>query len=135
MCLISMGNPHIVLSARKKLTPMEISRAAGHFQRENPYGHEANVEVITDVNFQDRSVFAVVKERGAGFTLACGTGGGAIIRSLIEREIAKRGEKWSVFFPGGSIKYIVDNDDLVTTEGIPQKVFNGEVPVVEDSVG
>lgn len=133
MFLISMGNPHIVLNASKKLTPMEISRAAGHFQRENPYGCEVNVEVITDINFQDRSVFAIVRERGAGFTLACGTGGGAVIRSLIERKIAKRNEKWSVFFPGGVIRYLIDDDNFVTIEGIPQKVFSGEIGLTEDS--
>lgn len=122
---ISTGNPHIVLFPLEKINPEKIRAVAGQVQKSNSLNTEVNVEIITDINIKNRSVFAIVKEKGAGFTLACGTGGAAIIYSLFIKKTASPGKPWKVFFPGGEITYTLNDSNEVLMKGVPEKVFRG----------
>ncbi len=123
---ISMGNPHFVVFVQSACTPDKIYRIANHFQHNSGSGMEMNVEVVTDLNVKNKSVFLVVKERGAGFTLGCGTGGAAVIHALKMKGIVYEG-LWTVFFPGGEAQYRISENGEVIVSGEPQKVFSGEL--------
>jgi len=121
---ISMGNPHVVIISEEKIDPEQIEKMAVHFQKENFLNREVNVEVVTGINVMQRKISLVVNERGAGFTLGCGTGGGAVTKA-VQNIKGISGGTWDVVFPGGTAKYeILLNGDVVMT-GIPNKVFQG----------
>lgn len=69
---ISVGNPHAVVFGRK----LDEVNELGRFISEHPvYPHRTNVELA---EIRDRRTIRVrVYERGAGVTLACGTGAAA----------------------------------------------------------
>lgn len=123
---ISMGNPHFVVFVQSECTPEKIYRIANYFQHNSGSGIEMNVEVVTDLNVKNKSVFLVVKERGAGFTLGCGTGGAAVIHALKMKGIVHEG-LWTVFFPGGEANYRISENGEVIVSGEPEKVFSGEL--------
>ena len=122
---ISMGNPHLVLFPENTMKPEEIRAAAGYFQNSNPLNCEVNVEIITNIRRDTKSIFAIVKERGAGFTLACGTGGGAVVFSLFLKKELRIEEMWKVYFPGGEIFYRINEKKEVLMKGTPVKIFKG----------
>ncbi len=128
---VSMGNPHLVLFPHIKPDASEIHRIANHFQNNSSWNCEINVEIVTAINKRSKSVFVIVKERGAGFTLACGTGGGAVIHALLKRNIVKPDESWKVFFPGGEIVYRIKSENRIVMSGIPEKVFEGTLDIAE----
>ncbi|HSW61582.1 MAG TPA: diaminopimelate epimerase [bacterium] len=128
---ISMGNPHLVLFPSEKPDAMEIRSIANHFQKNNSCRAEVNVEIITDINKRSKSVFVIVKERGAGFTLACGTGGAAVMHSLLRRKIVRFDENWKVFFPGGEITYCINSGNEILMTGVPEKIFEGTLDIAE----
>lgn len=128
---VSMGNPHLVLFPHIKPDASEIHRIANHFQNNSSWNCEVNVEIVTAINKRSKSVFVIVKERGAGFTLACGTGGGAVMHALLKRNIVKPDESWKVFFPGGEITYRINSGNKVMMSGIPDKVFEGTLDMAE----
>lgn len=121
---ISMGNPHHVVFTQTECSPDKVYAIANHFQRNNSSGIEMNVEVVTDLNVKNKSVFIVVRERGAGFTLGCGTGGAAVIHALKLKGIVYDG-LWTVFFPGGEAKYKIERSGTITVSGTPEKIFSG----------
>ena len=122
---ISMGNPHFVVFVQSACNSDKIYRIANHFQHNSGSGMEMNVEVVTDLNVKNKSVFLVVKERGAGFTLGCGTGGAAVIHALKMKGIVHEG-LWTVFFPGGEAQYRISENGEVIVSGEPEKIFSGD---------
>ncbi len=123
---ISMGNPHIVAVTSGDISGEMAKKVAEVLQKNNFLGIEVNLEVVQDMDIENRSVSVIVKERGAGFTLGCGTGGAAVVNAFAQLAKEKTG-LWNVSFPGGKVKYeIMDNGETVMT-GIPNKVFKGEI--------
>jgi len=121
---INMGNPHLVING-ENLTDSESLEAAILFQKKGD--EEVNVEVIKKIDVSSKSIEIIVNERGAGFTLACGTGGGAAAYFLFLNKIIMPGEEWEFHFPGGTIFYTVDESGLVTMRGDAKFVFEGEI--------
>lgn len=121
---ISMGNPHFVILPQKELAADKIYKTANYFQNNSSSGREMNVEVVTGINKKEKSVFIVVKERGAGYTLGCGTGGAAVIYALKVKGIISD-EPWIVCFPGGEAEYRIEKTGEIIMKGTPEKVFSG----------
>jgi diaminopimelate epimerase len=123
---VSMGNPHIVAIPQKRISNETAKGVAENLQKNNFLGIEVNLEVITDLDFERKSISMIVKERGAGFTLGCGTGGAAAVNAVARRRNEKTG-LWDLSFPGGIAGYeILENGETVMT-GVPNKVFKGEI--------
>ena len=122
---ISMGNPHLVIFPEKKINEFEAREIADSVQKNNRFRIELNVEVVTGVSKDKKSISMIVKERGAGYTLGCGTGGAAIVAALKVDGIIKD-ERWSMTFPGGVANYCFE-DKRIVMNGIPEKVFSGEI--------
>lgn len=121
---ISMGNPHLVVIPSLDINEKQAKKIADEVQSKNRFGIELNVEVVTGIDTKNRMISMIVKERGVGYTLGCGTGGAAIMGALQVDSIVKN-DKWSMTFPGGIASYRFENGTVVMS-GIPQKVFSGD---------
>jgi diaminopimelate epimerase len=121
---ISMGNPHLVVLPEDSQDDKNARLIADEVQSQNRFGIELNVEVVTGIDRKNRMISMIVKERGAGYTLGCGTGGAAIIEALRIDGIIQN-EDWSMTFPGGVANYRFENGAVVMS-GIPKKVFSGD---------
>jgi diaminopimelate epimerase len=109
----SMGNPHCVI-------PVEVF---GDWQQQGATlekAHQANVEFVK-IGQPDR-LEVKVWERGAGPTLACGTGACAAVVALATAGLAARAA--TVCLPGGDLE--VDWQDTVYMRGPAREVFRGE---------
>ena len=122
---ISMGNPHLVMIPEVDVTEQQAKMIADEVQLKNRFGIELNVEVVTSMDRKKRMISIIVKERGAGYTLGCGTGGAAVVEALRIYGIID-GEEWLMKFPGGVAVYHFENSRIVMS-GIPEKVFSGDI--------
>ncbi len=120
------GNPHRVI-IDSKLNKIEMKKAKELSEKYRFEGEEANAEVVTSLNIQEKKLSLIVNERGAGFTMACGTGGTAVMKALVNRNIAKHDEWWELTFPGGEIAYFMDSFGIVTMKADAEFVFEGIV--------
>ena len=73
---MSMGNPHAVVYESNgndlKLTDVDLFKVGPLFEKYSEFPAKINTEFVEVVN--SSTVNMVVWERGAGRTLACGTG-------------------------------------------------------------
>ena len=118
---VSMGNPHalVVVSDIEDPAIPETGRwlgAHGSF----PEGVNAGFAEITDAN----SIRLRVMERGAGETLACGSGACAAVAILRQRGLVE--DRVEVFLPGGRlvIKW-PGNKETLLMKGPAKHVFRG----------
>jgi diaminopimelate epimerase len=105
---VSMGNPHLVF-----FTDAPAGELAALCDREGPplcKAEDANIEFVTSLGPQRFA--ASVWERGAGATLACGTGACAVAAAAIERGLAKANERIEVVLPGGSLFLRLVNGEM-----------------------
>ncbi len=118
---VGMGNPHLIffvddlaLISHKELGPV--------FENNNLFPEKTNVHFCQIIN--SKKIIVKVWERGAGSTLACGTGACAI--HVAARKLSKCEEKTSIILPGGElcIEWNNTNDEVLMT-GIANKVFEG----------
>lgn len=118
--LVDIGNLHyIIFEYKPMINP--------HLQ----YGHqlstskllpdEANVHFV---NIHDPSSISMkIWERGAGATLACGTGAASTVFAGIK--LGKLDNKVRVFVPGGELKISLQPDGSLELIGTVTKVFKG----------
>jgi len=119
---VSMGNPHAVIEVADVATsPLATLGAALSIDAHFPQG--CNVGFVQIV---DRTrVRLRVWERGAGATLACGTGACAAVAVLRRR--GKLDADVAVELPGGTLQiHWTGADAPVTMSGPTQFVFEGE---------
>jgi diaminopimelate epimerase len=120
---LSMGNPHLVVF--DPLSPEEMD-ALGPALHEHPlFPRRTNVEFVKSVN----GILEVrVYERGAGWTLACGTGACAAAVAAALQGKADFDREVEVRLPGGSL-WIKVHEDLskVTMRGPAELVFEGRM--------
>ena len=118
---ISTGNPHLVYIPETK-TDIDVSE----LWKLRELGYETNVELVTETDFVKNCAKVVVHERGVGKTLACGTGGAAVVNTLYLSGKIKRNQTFTVKYPGGDIDYTINSDGETIISGIPIKTFTGE---------
>ncbi|MGC8777456.1 MAG: diaminopimelate epimerase, partial [Candidatus Caldatribacteriaceae bacterium] len=87
------------------------------------FPQKTNVEFVEVLNPSEARV--KVWERGAGATLACGTGASAVLvagvlNGLLEREAA-------IHLPGGTLRISWGEDGCVYMEGPAHEVFEGKI--------
>ncbi|WMW80975.1 diaminopimelate epimerase [Undibacterium cyanobacteriorum] len=128
---VSMGNPHAVqLVADAKLHPVEVE--GPQIERHSRFEKRVNagfMQVITPRHIQLR-----VYERGAGETLACGTGACAAVVAGIRRgllqspvQVDMRGGRLQIAWQGAG--------HPVLLSGPAVAVFEGEIEVPDVSAG
>lgn len=102
---VSMGNPHFVIFQKLDDETKDVLGPA--IEKHEAFPRKTNVEfAIPTENGIDVRVF----ERGAGWTLACGTGACATAVAGILAGHTDFGEPIQVNLPGGTLKITVDKD-------------------------
>lgn len=122
---VSMGNPHAVVYV-KRAKGIDINRMGPEFEYHGRFPKRINVE-FTEV--LDRNSLRVrIWERGAGETLACGTGACAAVVASVLNDLTER--QVSVQLEGGELTVLWNGDDgKVYMTGPAETVFDGEFPV------
>ncbi|TDX53259.1 diaminopimelate epimerase [Orenia marismortui] len=119
---VSMGNPHCVIFV-EDIEKIELTNWGPQIETHELFPEDINVEFIEVLN-QDE-IEMRVWERGAGVTLACGTGACASTVASILNELTER--KVTVHLAGGDlvIEWSEDNN-RVYMSGPATEVFVGE---------
>ncbi len=121
---VSMGNPHAVVFLD---TPVEefALEAIGPLVEHHPlFPNRVNFEIV---NVVDRThLTARVWERGAGLTLACGSGACAV--AVAARIHGYTDEQVAVQLPGGTLTMTWDGEGDIFLEGPVELVYEGRWP-------
>ena len=119
---VSMGNPHAVAFISEKVKDWPLHIIGPKVEHHSLFPKRVNFEIV---NVLDRSHLDMrVWERGAGLTLACGTGACAVavaaqLKGLTEQTV-------NVHLPGGDLKITWGGKGDVFMEGPAKTVFTGE---------
>jgi diaminopimelate epimerase len=120
---VSMGNPHAILLV-DDVNTAEVNTLGAIIERHSQFPERVNVGFMEVVN--PSQINLRVFERGAGETLACGTGACAAVVSGIQRGLLAREVK--VKLPGGELVIEWSNDNAsVWMTGPTTHVFDGEI--------
>ena len=120
---VSMGNPHGVVFV-DSVDDLDIEKLGPMFEHHPMFPDRVNTEFIQVVD--DHTIRMRVWERGAGETLACGTGACA---SAYESYLnQKTGNKVLVHLLGGDLQIEYDEEKhTIFMKGPATKVFDGEI--------
>lgn len=122
---VSMGNPHAVVYV-KRVKGIDLNRMGPEFEYHGRFPKRINVEFVEVVSRQ--SIRVRVWERGAGETLACGTGACAAVVASVLNDLTER--QVSVQLEGGELIVLWDRDDgKVYMTGPAVTVYDGEIQV------
>lgn len=120
---VSMGNPHFVIFTR--LENETIDRLGPMIEGHEFFPNRTNVEFC---QITDGKIYVRVYERGAAWTLACGTGASASAVAAALTGLVPFDEPVDVKLPGGWLKITVSKDlSRVLMEGPAEFVFKGEI--------
>lgn len=118
---VSMGNPHAVIRV-DNLTRVPWQTLGPAVETASAFPRKTNVEFAQVLGPQEVQV--AVWERGAGPTLACGTGASATVVALsLTGHLERRA---TVHLPGGDLEIVWAEDDHVYMTGPATTVFAGE---------
>lgn len=119
---VSMGNPHAVIFT-ENITDLDLSVIGPKFEANSIFPRKTNTEFIEVVDRQTLNMR--VWERGAGETLACGTGACASVVAAILNNYCDR--KVKVHLLGGDLDIEWnEKDSHVYMSGEATTVFDGE---------
>lgn len=121
---VSMGNPHAVVFDLKP-TPAEVAVLGPAIETHRLFPQKTNVQfcdVLTTSEVNLRTW-----ERGAGVTLACGTGAcAAVVAGVLTKRLTRR---VTVHLLGGDLLIEWSGDNRVMMTGPAETVFEGEYPL------
>lgn len=121
---VSMGNPHAVTFIKEDVNKFDICKYGAKLEVNKAFPKKANIEFINVID--DKTLNMRVWERGAGETLACGTGACAVTVSAILNGYTKRAI--TVHLLGGDLKIEWNkNDNHVYMTGPATTVFEGKI--------
>ncbi|NLI90719.1 MAG: diaminopimelate epimerase [Peptococcaceae bacterium] len=122
---VSMGNPHCVIFV-EDLNTLDFAGLGPVIETHPLFPKKTNVEFVQIDNPGEITI--KVWERGAGPTLACGTGASAsVIAAALE---GRTGRQVTVHLPGGDLKINWAEDNHVYMTGPATYVFRGTL--IED---
>lgn len=121
---VSMGNPHAVIFV-ESARDFPVSYYGPKIENHELFPNRINVEFVEVVN--EGSIRVKVWERGAGETMACGTGACASavasnLKGLTEKEV-------TVVLEGGELRIEWAGDNHVFMTGPAEEVFEGEIKI------
>jgi diaminopimelate epimerase len=121
---VNVGNPHVVFFV-PDIDQIDLARLGPQIEHAPLFPERVNVEIAQVIN--SSTIKMSVWERGAGLTLACGTGACATAIAAIRRGLVPRGVI-EVVQTGGSL--FIDwreSDNHVLMTGPVAEVYRGEV--------
>lgn len=121
--IVSVGNPHFVIFTEDASEELARKEGPGLENAKEFQPERVNIEFVRSVS--RNKLEAYVWERGAGLTLACGTGACAAAfaaekKGLVEPEIV-------VKLMGGELMITIEDEDNILMEGPAEYIFEGEV--------
>ena len=84
---VNIGNPHIVFFG-KSIENINLNQIGPEIEKHNFFPNKTNVEFIEILN--SNTIKMKVWERGAGVTLACGSGACAAVYAGLEKKIIRK---------------------------------------------
>lgn len=121
---VSMGNPHVVIFV-SDVDEVSLSHWGPRIERHTAFPSKTNVEFVQVLNRSE--VRMRVWERGAGPTMACGTGACASAVAACLNELTER--KVTVHLPGGALEIEWSEQNNVYMTGPAEEVFTGDYPL------
>ncbi len=123
---ISMGNPHCVIFV-SSLEHIPWQKWGAFLESSPTFPARTNVEFVEVLS--PREIRVNVWERGAGATLACGTGAcAAVVAGILTGRL---GSPVEVHLPGGNLKIEWEEGSSVYMEGPAEEVFQGTVNILK----
>jgi diaminopimelate epimerase len=121
-CALSVGNPHVVFFV-PDAAAIDLARLGPVIEHDPVFPERVNVGVAT---LHGRSAMQLrVWERGAGLTLACGTGAVAAVAAAQRLGLADA--QVAVDLPGGQLQVRRSDDGHLHLAGPAQLAFTGQV--------
>lgn len=117
---VSMGNPHCVIFV-DDLASVDLAQVGPHVETHSYFLRKTNVEFVQVLS--SNKVRMRVWERGAGITLACGTGASATLVAAVLNE--KTDRAITVELDGGDLFVEWRGDNHVYMSGPAIEVFRG----------
>lgn len=122
LSFVSMGNPHAVCFLKRPVSDFPLSQIGPKIEGHSLFPKRINFEVANVIS--RRQVEARVWERGAGETLACGTGACAVaVVAQVKGYVDKRVD---ITLAGGILDVEWDGKGEVFLSGPASVVFSGE---------
>ncbi len=119
---VSMGNPHCVIFV-DNVEHFPVAKVGPKIETHNLFPQRTNVHFVQVLNSSEIQVRTW--ERGAGITLACGTGACAC---AVAAALNKRtGRKVTTHLPGGDLLIEWSGDNRITMTGPAEEVFTGSI--------
>jgi len=122
---LSMGNPHCVILV-DELERFPVSELGAKLETHPLFPNRTNVEFVQVLS--PRQIKVRVWERGAGETLACGTGACAVLVACAR--LGKTENQAEVFLPGGKLEIEWKNDICYLT-GPARLIYQGALELAD----
>lgn len=121
---VSMGNPHAVTFIKEDVNSFDICKYGKILETDAAFPKKSNIEFVNIID--DKTLKMRVWERGAGETLACGTGACSVAVAGVLNCLTQR--KALINLLGGNLEINWDeNDNHVYMTGPATSVFEGEL--------
>jgi diaminopimelate epimerase len=118
---VNVGNPHIIFFV-EDADAVALERLGPQIENDPIFPQRINVNVAS---IEGDAVRLRVWERGAGLTLACGTGACATAVAAIRRKLAS--SPVEIRLPGGNLSIAWQPGGSIRMSGPAAQVFTGEV--------
>lgn len=122
--LCNVGNPHAVYFV-DDLDAIDLAKLAPAIQTDDLFPQQVNVGAA-QLDGADHIRLAVY-ERGAGLTMACGSGACAAVFAARERGLTDA-RTVTVTLPGGDVRIELRDDDVAVMSGPVAYCFEGTLP-------
>ncbi len=122
---LSVGNPHCIIVS-DNVTPQAVKHLGPHIECSDHFPNRINLAIVK-VDSRDH-ITAEIYERGAGYTLASGTGSCAAAAAC--RKLGLVDDNVTVTSPGGDLLVQLDDDYNITMTGTV--CFIGSVTIAEN---
>ena len=121
---VSMGNPHAVHFTGEDVAEFPLEQVGPRVEHDSRFPRRVNFEIARVKS--PETVDVRVWERGAGITLACGTGACAVFAAARRKGLV--GERAVLKLPGGELEMRVGPEGQILMAGPAEIVFTGEWP-------
>ena len=121
----SVGNPHFVVFVDDEKMARENAKKYGSSIENHAAFKPARINVEFAAVKNERNLMVHVWERGAGLTLACGTGACATTFTAFKENMIKN--KVDVKLPGGNLTIEIKDDDTILMSGPAEYIFSGVI--------
>jgi diaminopimelate epimerase len=118
---VNVGNPHVIFFV-EDTDAVDLARIGPEIEHDPLFPERVNVNVATVTS--RTAIRLRVWERGAGLTLACGTGACATAIGAMRRGLTDR--KVTVTLPGGPLAIEWREDGQIVMTGPATEAFRGE---------